>query len=105
MRGLLSLLFSVLLLLGACRSEPAPLDMILEADGISYAGVAVVDITPVITETFTDLNGNSDFNRSVSLLSDRDGDHYEDTVSPSWDFAPELQRAQAAISSRWPSDE
>ncbi|MCP4872553.1 MAG: hypothetical protein GY898_28010 [Proteobacteria bacterium] len=42
-----------------------------------------------------------DFNRSVSLLSDDDGDHYEDTVSPSWDFAPELQRAQQTISNRW----
>ena len=43
-----------------------------------------------------------DFNRAVSLLSDEDGDHYEDTVSPSWDFAPELQLAQGRIDYRWP---
>jgi hypothetical protein len=42
-----------------------------------------------------------DFNRAVSLLSDEDGDHYEDTVSPSWDFAPELQLAQRRIETRW----
>ncbi len=41
-----------------------------------------------------------DFNRAVSLLSDEDGDHYEDTVSPSWDFAPELLLAQQRISDR-----
>jgi len=41
-----------------------------------------------------------DFNRAVSLLMDEDGDHYEDTVSPSWDFAMELQRAQARIAAR-----
>ena len=42
-----------------------------------------------------------DFNHRVTLLSDEDGDHYEDTVSPSWDFAPELLAAQGRIASRW----
>ena len=43
-----------------------------------------------------------DFHRTVTLLSDSDGDHYEDTVSPSWDFAPEIQAAQARIANRRP---
>jgi len=43
-----------------------------------------------------------DVHRSVSLLSDRDGDHYEDTVTPSWDFAREIQAAQIRITSRRP---
>ncbi|MCB9778576.1 MAG: neutral/alkaline non-lysosomal ceramidase N-terminal domain-containing protein [Alphaproteobacteria bacterium] len=41
-----------------------------------------------------------DFNKEVSLLSD-DGDHYEDTVSPTWVFATELQKAQGRIDDRW----
>ena len=41
-----------------------------------------------------------DFHRTVSLLWDSDGDHYEDTVSPSWDFAPAIQAAQARIEAR-----
>ncbi|RME22165.1 MAG: hypothetical protein D6798_16475 [Deltaproteobacteria bacterium] len=41
-----------------------------------------------------------DFNKEVSLLSD-DGDHYEDTVSPAWVFATELQKAQLRIAERW----
>jgi hypothetical protein len=43
-----------------------------------------------------------DFNVQVSLLSlDGDGDHYEDTVSPSHVFASELQAAQLRIQERW----
>ncbi|MCO4747775.1 MAG: neutral/alkaline non-lysosomal ceramidase N-terminal domain-containing protein [Proteobacteria bacterium] len=38
-----------------------------------------------------------DFNTRVSLLSDNDGDHYEDTVSPSSKFATRLQEAQAGM--------
>jgi hypothetical protein len=41
-----------------------------------------------------------DFNRDVSLLGS-DGDHYEDTVSPSSHFGTELQSAQGRISERW----
>jgi hypothetical protein len=35
--------------------------MILKADGQAYAGAAVIDVTPVIEETYTDLNGNGLF--------------------------------------------
>lgn len=38
-----------------------------------------------------------DFHTSVSLLSERDGDHYEDTVSPAYDFGSIVQQGQAAI--------
>jgi hypothetical protein len=41
-----------------------------------------------------------DFNASVSLLTD-DGDHYEDTVTPTGVFATRLQQAQATINTRW----
>ena len=41
-----------------------------------------------------------DFTSAVSLLTD-DGDHYEDTVSPSASFATQLQAAQARIRDRW----
>jgi len=41
-----------------------------------------------------------DFHTGVSLFTD-DGDHYEDTVSPSAVFGSRLQEAQAAIESRW----
>lgn len=42
--------------------EALPLGLPRSAAGETWAGVAVVDLTPVITETFTDLNGNADFN-------------------------------------------
>lgn len=42
-----------------------------------------------------------DVNHQVSLFSDTDGDHYEDTVTPSWRFATRIQEAQARISERW----
>ena len=41
--------------------EPAPLGLPWENDGVLYAGTAVIDVTPDIVETFTDLNGNADF--------------------------------------------
>ncbi len=41
-----------------------------------------------------------DFNHAVSLFTD-DGDHYEDTVSPSSVFATRVQEAQARIDARW----
>jgi hypothetical protein len=44
---------------------------------------------------------SDDTNRAVSLLGDRDGDHYEDTVTPAWDFADAWLEAQARIDARW----
>jgi hypothetical protein len=41
-----------------------------------------------------------DFNTDVSLLGE-DGDHYEDTVSPSPHFGTGVQRAQERIAERW----
>lgn len=41
-----------------------------------------------------------DFNHGVSLFTD-DGDHYEDTVSPSSVFATRIQEAQARLDARW----
>ena len=38
-----------------------------------------------------------DFNKTVSLLSANDGDHYEDTVSPAFDFASIIQQGQAGL--------
>jgi hypothetical protein len=40
---------------------PGPLGMTLQADGITYLGTAVVDITPTVVETYTDLNDNHVF--------------------------------------------
>lgn len=61
----------MLLLLLACTGTktvddtgtPAapPLGMTLVQDGQLYAGVARVDLTPEIIETYTDLNGNNEF--------------------------------------------
>ncbi len=42
-----------------------------------------------------------DFNTAVNLLGDRDGDHYEDTVSPARNFGTRLQDAQRDIAARW----
>ncbi len=38
-----------------------PYGMILKEDGIVYAGAARVDITPTITETYEDLDGDNEF--------------------------------------------
>ncbi len=56
----------LLLLLVACNDGPAevapvPYGIPLLADGITYAGAAVIDITPEIGETFTDLDGDATF--------------------------------------------
>jgi hypothetical protein len=42
-----------------------------------------------------------DVNREVSLLSDRDGDHYEDTVTPGAPFGTRILEAHARIDARW----
>ena len=41
-----------------------------------------------------------DFNTAGTLLTD-DGDHYEDTGSPSRVFATRLREAQATLDARW----
>lgn len=51
----------IVLALLACHNDPPPLGMILKKDGQVYAGAAVVDITPEITETFDDLDGDHTF--------------------------------------------
>lgn len=52
----------LLLSLIACKHEPPPLGMKLERGDQVYAGAAAIDLTPEILETFTDLDGNHDFN-------------------------------------------
>lgn len=42
-----------------------------------------------------------DVNHKVSLLSDNDGDHYEDTVTPAFDFGTLYMDAQKRIDARW----
>jgi len=46
-----------------------------------------------------------DAHKTVSLLSDSNGDHYEDTVSPAWDFGDAYldawSRASADFEARW----
>lgn len=40
-------------------------------------------------------------NHTVSLLSDRDGDHYEDSVTPGWDFGTLYLQAAAELNEAW----
>jgi len=57
----------LLLLLAACHPDArdtglvGPLGIPTLDDGILYAGAATVDLTPEITETFTDLDGDATF--------------------------------------------
>ncbi|MCP4872554.1 MAG: hypothetical protein GY898_28015 [Proteobacteria bacterium] len=82
---------AAVLALAGCAADPPPLGMTLEADGVTYAGAAVVDLTPVITETFTDLNDNADFDGCLDdptaagencdePFDDVDGDGWFDAV-------------------------
>jgi hypothetical protein len=78
--------------------DPAlgPMVELIDASETPYrAAVSMVDnyLSYIIPEP--------DFNTGVSLLSDRDGDHYEDTVSPAHGFATRLLQAQHAIAERW----
>ena len=57
---------------------PAPLGMDLSEDGRVYAGVASLDLTPIITETYTDENG--DFTYVGEPFDDADGDGSFDAV-------------------------
>jgi hypothetical protein len=59
-------------------AETAPLGMDLTADGRIRAGAAMVDLTPVIAETWTDTNG--DFTWSNEPFDDIDGDGVFDAV-------------------------
>lgn len=64
----------------------------LAKDGKLYAGAGAVDITPKITETFTDLNGNAEFDGVLykpdgdvatgkpEPFTDANGNHYFDAV-------------------------
>lgn len=67
----------------------APLGMTLLADGITYVGTAVVDITPVVLETYTDINANDDFDgcfddpageRCAEPFDDANGNGYFDAI-------------------------
>jgi hypothetical protein len=42
-----------------------------------------------------------DVNHQVSLLSEDDGDHYEDTVTPAYDFGSIYQRTWRRLQERW----
>lgn len=82
----------ILLALTACNGvKEGPLGIPLANDGVTYAGVAVIDITPEITETFTDLDGNADFDGCFDdpdasepgcdePFDDADGDGWFDAV-------------------------
>ena len=66
---------------------PAPLDMTLLADGVTYAGVAVVDVTPVVIETFTDLNGSHDFDGCLddpTAARDECDEPFDDVDGDGW---------------------
>jgi len=68
-----------------------PLGIPLAENGVTYAGVATVDLTPTITETFTDLNGDHLFDGCMDdptasgagcdePFDDVDGDGWFDAV-------------------------
>lgn len=78
-------------LLLACTNDPTPpvetpLGMPLLEDGVTYAGAAAVDLTPVILETWTDLDGDHTFDGCnddpdcVEPFDDVDGDGWFDAV-------------------------
>lgn len=61
----------LLLSLAACKpEEPGPLGIPLDEDHVIRAGGAIVDLTPEITETYVDGNGNHSFD---GCLDDPDG--------------------------------
>ncbi|MCB9678666.1 MAG: hypothetical protein H6737_26425 [Alphaproteobacteria bacterium] len=75
------MLFALALLACKTAEDPEagpPLGMILDEG--TFAGAAVIDVTPEIVETFTDLNGNNDFNGCLDdptcnePFTDADGD-------------------------------
>lgn len=85
----MEVMMSWLLLMIACQSESPPLGMILEADGVTYAGSAIIDITPVITDLFYDTDGDHIFTGCMDDpdavvckegFEDVDGDGFFDAV-------------------------
>ncbi len=89
---------------------PGPLGMVLKADGITYVGTAVVDITPTVTETYTDMNDNHLFDgcfddplaeRCDEPFDDVNGNGYFDAIFKGG-FEPlhTAQSVKAPISTR-----
>ena len=74
---------------------PAFIDLLDPTETPYRAAISMVDnyMSYIIPEP--------DFNTAVNLLGDRDGDHYEDTVSPARNFGTRLQEAQLEIAERW----
>jgi len=74
---------------------PALIDLLDPAVTPYRAAVSMVDnyMSYIVPEP--------DFNTAVNLLGDRDGDHYEDTVSPARNFGTRFQDAQLEIAERW----
>ncbi|HHO53824.1 MAG TPA: hypothetical protein ENK18_23865, partial [Deltaproteobacteria bacterium] len=75
----------------ACNGKDAeltgsPLGIPLVMDGVTYAGAASIDITPLVTEGWTDLDGDGYFAGSfddpdgLEPFDDADGDGYFDAV-------------------------
>ncbi len=71
--------------------DAAPLGMILEDDGVTYAGAATIDVTPEVVETWTDLDGDGTFDGCLDdpdasgedcdeTFDDVDGDGWFDAV-------------------------
>lgn len=65
------IVFSVWLAGGAYAARKKTFHFNLAKDGKLYAGAGAVDITPKVTETFTDLNNNAEFD---GVLYKPDGD-------------------------------
>jgi hypothetical protein len=74
------------------ESEPTgpPLGMTLANDGVIYAGVAMLDLTPTIRETFTDINDNHEFDGCVDdpTASGEECDEPFDDVNGNGRFDP-----------------
>lgn len=66
------LFLALALALAACKREPepGPLGIPLLEDGLVYAGIARLDLTPEVVETHTDLNGDHSYQ---GCLDDPDG--------------------------------
>ncbi len=75
-----------LLMLTACGGDATPLGMILETDGVTYAGSAVIDITPLITETWDDLDEDNIFKGCMDDPggSECNGEPFDDANGNDW---------------------
>lgn len=76
----------VLTLLFACQPTwdegRGPLGIPTAADGVTWAGAAAVDLSPVIAETYTDLNG--DFTFQGCLDDPTCGEPFDDADGDGW---------------------